>query len=458
MRQFFAQSATAVVALGLVLSLSSCGESNATPPDATAAAAGPSTATEAATGSGKPTPFVPPAVSISNDLTPLDQDVAAADPDEAEPARDELDDEVVPEQAEPVKGSPEWMVREIALLSSAPLDYVRQPVPGKPGEFTQIDLTDEQIDKERARRAAQIIDWALEVCAKTRDDSTRQQLFNNAVHYLAMSRSTLALAGDRAQVRLLSDESEALFKRDAKSFAAIDSHLKLVELLQGLADQEGRANPEWAQAAAKHARLFVSRFPQEAPRAALTVLSAARACESAGLFADAQQCYARFETEFSKTPFADQAAGALRRYKLTGRPLAEFAGSTIDGGYVSIDQLRGQPVLIVFWSTGSRGFQQDLPQLRKIVDAAGDKLTVLGVNFDSEEAIVDSFLEQANLPWKTIFFSNPEQRGLRSPLARFYGVTTVPQYWVVDAKGVVTAAPTDINGAAKELQRLGTAR
>jgi peroxiredoxin len=187
----------------------------------------------------------------------------------------------------------------------------------------------------------------------------------------------------------------------------------------------------------------------------MTLLTASKACESSGLYSDAKGCLLTLEKDYGKTPFAEQAAGALRRYRLTGTVLEEFAGPTIDGAFLSIDQFRGQPVLIVFWSSESKNFREDLPRLRQAIADFGDSpLTILGVNLDQDEAIVDSALEQADLPWRTIFSTDPEQRGLRNPLARAYGVTTSPQYWVVDGDGKVLAAPTDLAGAEKSLATL----
>ncbi|MBX3442606.1 MAG: TlpA family protein disulfide reductase [Planctomyces sp.] len=398
-------------------------------------------------------PFVPPAVSIAHpEVKSAALDVAASDG-----ADDDDDDAPLNPTAiaTPSKGTPEWLIHEIARLNTAPLDRIQQPVAGKPDEFVEVQLNPAQIAAEQARRAQLVIDFALEACAKTRGDEARQPLFNNAVHYLAAARTTLALSGDTDQARLLSDEAETLHRLDAKSFAAVESQLKLVEMLQKLAERSGRSDPQWGQAAARHARLFASRFPQEASRAALSLLSAARACEAGGQFEEAGRCFAILARDFGSTPFAEQAAGSLRRYALVGKTLEEFGGPTIDGAFLSIDQFRGQPVLIAFWSAGSAGFREDVSLLQEAVDAFGEKpLTILGVNVDAEESIVDSALEQIDLPWRTIFFSNIEQRGWRSPLARFYGVATVPQYWVVDDRGVVVAAPATAEQAAQKLKGL----
>jgi hypothetical protein len=432
-----------VALIGCGAVMTSCGDTPAT--TATASAATPTAIATAATETEKPQkPFVPPTVSIGGETKVAALDVESTD--EETKALDAL--------PEPEKGTPEWLIREITRLNSAPIDLVRQPVPGKTDEFVEVQLTDEQALAEQKRRAEQIVDLALEACTKTKAEPAKEQIFNNSVHYLALARTTLALGGDVEQVDLLGDEVETLFKRNPKAFAAIDSHIKLVELLQLLAERSGRREQKWGQAAARQARMFAGRFPHDTSRAALALLTAARACEISGQFDEARECFVTIESSFGKTPFAEQAAGSLRRYKLTGRQLQEFAGATIDGGYLSVDQFRGQTVVIAFWSVASRSFEEDVPRIQKAIAAFPiNSLTILGVNLDSDESVVDSYLERVDLPWRTIFFANPEQRGLRNPIARFYGVTTVPQYWVVDSKGVVTAAPTNIEGLEAQLEK-----
>ena len=403
-------------------------------------------------------PVVPPAVSIGEALPELDLTAgrqpasaagkvfaaAAEEPEEPDDA-----DETV---AEPDPGTPEWLIREITRIQSAPIDAVRTPVPGSPGEFKVVELTEKQVQDEEMRRAEKIISLALEVCAKTKDSADRALLFNNAVHYLAGARVTLAAYGDHDQVRLLGEEADMLYKRDPKSFGAVELQMRLVECLAELAEQEGRNNDSWAGMAAKQARLFASRFPQDTNRCALSLVLAARASEVAGRFEDAKYCFGVLARDFAKTPFAEQAAGAIRRYQLAGQPLGEFAGPTIDGGFLSLEQLRGQPVLIVFWSAESPTFREDLPRLKKLIGSRSEQsLTVVGVNMDLDEATVDRFMEQSDLSWRTIFYSNPEQRGIKNPLARAFGVTTVPQYWLIDSRGVVTAAPVDLRSLSTTL-------
>ena len=72
-----------------------------------------------------------------------------------------------------------------------------------------------------------------------------------------------------------------------------------------------------------------------------------------------------------------------------------------------------------------------------------DQLTVVGVNLDLDEFQVDAFLEETGIGWRQIFFSEPDKRGGRNPVARFYGVHAVPEYWLVDSHGTVSSAPVE---------------
>ena len=379
--------------------------------------------------------------------TPLNEeakeDLEAELEDGNENAADEADD-----APEPEPGTPEYKLREMALLKASPAHLIREPIPGKPGEFKEVKLSPEEAAKEQLRRWHQIVDLSLEVIAETKDNQEQAQLFNNAVYYLTEARKQLAIRGEANQAQLLSDNAEALYKRDKSSFAAVESALRVVQLTQALAEQAGRQDPKKAATFARQARLFADKFPQETNRAAMNLMAAGRLCEQVGLIEDATACYSSIEERFPNSPFQETTEGVLRRLRLQGEKLTEFAGSTIDGGYISIDQFAGHPVLVVFWASNSQTFNNDLPQLQAIAQKYEDRgLMVVGVNLDKDQATVDRFIEKHSISWHNIFFSDVASRGVNNPIARHYGVTTVPQYWLVNANGVVTAAPFDLKQA-----------
>lgn len=345
----------------------------------------------------------------------------------------------------PTKGSSEWLLMEIAHLRNAPVDLVRQPIPGKNGEFEQVQLTPEQAAQEQIRRHEKVVELAMEAISKTHENAEAAQLFNSAVHYLSDSRLQLALAGNKEQGQLLDENAEALFHRDPTSFAAMDAASHMLDLTHTLADRHAQESTDWAIAFARQSRLFAERFPQEASRAAVNAIAAGRLCERLQLDEEAEACLAMIDRIAPDSPYSEQVAGSLRRLRLPGQVLTEFGGSTFDGSFTSIERYRGQTLLIAFWASNSEEFRRDYSRLQALLDRSGGRITAVGVNMDRDEHAVERFLQESGMKWKNVFYSDPEKRGSRNVIARHYGVINVPEYWLVDANGVVRSIHLDVN-------------
>lgn len=360
----------------------------------------------------------------------------------------------------PDPDTPESLIAEITRLRTIPDAIIEVSYEdGRPRTEVERPPTEEEIAAERQRRQHRIIELAASAIEKTHNDPQREQTFNNAVHYLSEARVQLALAGDSEQAQILSEDAEALFQKAPGSFAAIETGHEVVRLAELMAAKYGAQQPAWVTAYANQARLFADRFPEEQGRAATGLISAGRKCEQFGLHEQARQCYLLVERNYPDTPYVHLIAGVLRRLRLVGQPL-ELGGPTIDGGFFSVDDFVDRPMLVVFWASNSETLARDLPVLNQVTEQfPEDQLTVVGVNLDENEAAVDAFLEQAGIGWRQVFFSEAGQRGSRNPIARYYGVQTVPTYWLVDAAGTVVAAPVDVNQLASRIAELqsGTA-
>jgi len=410
------------------------------------------------------TPFVPPTASIDGSsvsnsnanstamLNGVPPAVEAA-PSDANDFNEAVDSGPV-EIANLKVGTPEWNVREIARLRTSPMNMVQEPNPQDPKNPKIVKLNAEQTAKERNRRQYKIIELAQQVVGKTHDQEEQESLFNNAVHYMSDARLQLALAGDTEQAGLMSEDADALFQRDATSFAAVESAYKIVQLTQSQAQRSAASDPKWAVAFAKQSRLFAERFPLETGRVGVNLMAAGRMCDNLGLTEESMKCLSLVEERLADTPFADQVAPILRRQRLTGQPLSEFGGSTHDGGYITIEQYRGKAVLIAFWASNSAHFKRDLPTIEQALSTHGDKAVAIGVNLDKNEFAVDQFLEETENGWKHIFYSDVEKRGARNLVAQYYGVFKVPTYWLITPDGTVHSVNVNIATLPEELSRL----
>ncbi len=332
---------------------------------------------------------------------------------------------------------PEWLLNEMISLLEKPL----------PPESTP----QEQATCLQGRNQ-KIVEMAHEVIAKTHKDKTAEPLFNKAVQFLVEARLKLATNGSQEDARALHDDAQALYRRDPSSVAAADAAFAVARLAHTNA-QLSRTDPRLIQEFAIQARLFASRFPKDA-RAVQLLSAAGQTCEAYHMDAEAVSCFALLRENFAQSPQAAQATAVLRRLELKGHSLT-FGGETRDGNFVRIEDLRGKPVLIVFWASDSESFQAMLPRLNRVLQPYGKStLNVLGVCLDESDKTLDDFAEKNGLNWTQIFYADPAKRHWDHPLVQFYGVHDIPSLWLVNAEGVVVdthVTPDTLDGQLKYL-------
>ena len=425
-------SALLALALGVSLGISGCG-GDSTP--AGSASAGGTSSSELASGNaggslatnarGSSAPKIDlPAASIGS-------------PDLDDP--EDLADNDAVDFKRPEEGTPEWTVLEITKLRL-------QPFP----ETEDVN----QLRQSRRERNQKIAKLAHDVIALTHENPDKEQVFNVAVHRLMEATWQLAMQGDNEAVTELYDYAASFYGRSPKSKAAADSNWFLASFANENAVQHGDTEPRWISEFARQARLFAERFEGDQQRAVKLLNDAAQTCDSYGIRDEAIQCYAALRQKYPESAPAQQAVAALRRLELPGKTL-DLGGPTMDGGFLSIADFNSSPVLVVFWSTQAKPFVDRSAEIISIVAKFEKRgLQVIGVNLDTDESAVDAFKEKSGLSWQNIFHAAPSRRGWSHPVATYYGVTTIPQFWTVDVKGQVVGMTSDSANLEAELERL----
>ncbi len=114
---------------------------------------------------------------------------------------------------------------------------------------------------------------------------------------------------------------------------------------------------------------------------------------------------------------------------LEGRPAVDFALEDLDGNRVSLESLRGTPVILNFWSTWCQPCKIEHPYFQDAARAF-PQVNFYGMLYGDEPEKARRFLKQSRSAYPTLF--DPGNR-----IAIDYGVTGVPETFFIDREGKI---------------------
>jgi cytochrome c biogenesis protein CcmG, thiol:disulfide interchange protein DsbE len=98
---------------------------------------------------------------------------------------------------------------------------------------------------------------------------------------------------------------------------------------------------------------------------------------------------------------------------------------------VSLNQFRGQVVVLNFWATWCPPCTQELPSMMDMQNQLrSGGVVVLGVSIDVDEDAYHRFLKQRSVNFVTV--RDPEQK-----VAGMYGTSGWPESYIIDRQGVL---------------------
>ncbi|GGR49448.1 thiol:disulfide interchange protein [Deinococcus seoulensis] len=134
---------------------------------------------------------------------------------------------------------------------------------------------------------------------------------------------------------------------------------------------------------------------------------------------------------------------------LIGKPAPAFALESLDGVNVSLDSLRGRPVVVNFWASWCGPCREEAPMFRELSARQGGEqgLAVVGILFqETNEQSARDFIREYALAY-------PNLKDPRIDTGVEYGVSGIPETVFIDRDGVVQHM--DRGGLTRERLNVG---
>ena len=107
-----------------------------------------------------------------------------------------------------------------------------------------------------------------------------------------------------------------------------------------------------------------------------------------------------------------------------------FTATDIDGTPVSLEELRGKPVWLVFMATWCTGCRTEIPDIQGVVASRGDAVRVVVIYVGESRNTVSDYSKRVGNDF-------PEVVDQDQQISAAYGIMGVPTHYFMDAGGVV---------------------
>ena len=145
--------------------------------------------------------------------------------------------------------------------------------------------------------------------------------------------------------------------------------------------------------------------------------------------------------ELPKPP-APQPSPGMNLSEWIGKSAPDFQVTDLKGEKLSLEQYRGQVVLLDFWATWCPPCIAEIPNVKKTYEMYKDQnFQVIGISLDRSKEPLEAYIEKKGLAWLH-YWDNTRK------ISNLYKVTGIPSTFLIDGEGVIRK--TSLRGHALE--------
>ena len=315
-----------------------------------------------------------------------------------------------------------------------------------PKAFDRDGLT-----KHRKDLAGALVKAAEKILAAKPNDEQADA----AVHFRIIGLNILEELGDAEAGKKFESFPAELEKAGLSKLARMARGFVLQKQLSGIE----RAGPGKLGKLIEEVKKHLASGPLASQEISLA-MTAAQLAEMTGNTKMAVEAYKSFGKLLSANS-GKQAAyigakmlGSARRLGLVGNKM-HLEGAFLDGKPLDWKSYRGKVVLVQYWATWCGPCRHEIENVKKSYQLYHDRgFEVIGINCDDDRKPLEDFLEKNPLPWKNLFSTDPDAKGMDNPMADYYGVMGIPTLILVGKDGNVVSLHAQGPRLDKELARL----
>jgi thiol-disulfide isomerase/thioredoxin len=163
--------------------------------------------------------------------------------------------------------------------------------------------------------------------------------------------------------------------------------------------------------------------------------------------------YSNLSDEMKETKAGEYLAKKIEaaRKASIGQPIENFKLPNLDGQMVEVASLKGKYVLVDFWASWCGPCRAENPFLKEAYAKYKPKnFEIVGISLDDKRDKWVAAIEKDGLPWIHV----SDLKGWKNVAALSYGITAIPQNFLVDTNGVIIAQNLRGEALAKKLEEI----